>query len=34
VRRLEQDGNSWKAHGDGPPLQVRHVVIASGSRVG
>jgi putative flavoprotein involved in K+ transport len=30
VRRLEQDGNSWKAHSDGPPLQVRHVVIATG----
>jgi putative flavoprotein involved in K+ transport len=34
VRRLEQDGNSWKAHGDGPPLQVRQVVIATGSRAG
>jgi hypothetical protein len=34
VRRLEQDGNSWKAHGDGPPQQVREVVIATGSRAG
>jgi cation diffusion facilitator CzcD-associated flavoprotein CzcO len=34
VRRLEQDGNSWKAHGDGPPLQVRPVVIATSSRAG
>ena len=30
VRRLEQDGDSWKAHTDGTPLQVRHVVIATG----
>jgi cation diffusion facilitator CzcD-associated flavoprotein CzcO len=30
VGRLEQDGNSWTAHGDGPPLQVRQVVVATG----
>ena len=30
VRRLEQDGDSWKAHTDGPPLLVRQVVIATG----
>jgi putative flavoprotein involved in K+ transport len=30
VRRLEQDGESWKAHTDGTPLQVRQVVIATG----
>ena len=30
VRRLEQDGDAWKAHTDGPPLQARQVVIATG----
>jgi cation diffusion facilitator CzcD-associated flavoprotein CzcO len=30
VRRLEQDGDSWKAHTDGPPLQARQVVVATG----
>ena len=30
VRRLEQDGDSWKAQTDGPPLQARQVVIATG----
>jgi cation diffusion facilitator CzcD-associated flavoprotein CzcO len=30
VLRLEQDGGSWKAHTDGPPLQVRQVVLATG----
>ncbi|TFV86965.1 NAD(P)/FAD-dependent oxidoreductase [Blastococcus sp. CT_GayMR16] len=30
VQRLEQDGDSWKAHTDGAPLQVRQVVIATG----
>jgi putative flavoprotein involved in K+ transport len=30
VRRLDQDGDSWKAHTDGQTLQVRQVVIASG----
>jgi cation diffusion facilitator CzcD-associated flavoprotein CzcO len=34
VRRLEQDGDSRKAHGGGPPLQVRQVVTATGSRAG
>lgn len=30
VRRLVQDGDSWTAHTDGPTLQVRQVVIATG----
>jgi putative flavoprotein involved in K+ transport len=30
VRRLEQDGDSWKAQTDGPPLQARQVVVATG----
>jgi cation diffusion facilitator CzcD-associated flavoprotein CzcO len=30
VRRLEQDGDSWKAQTDGQPLQARQVVIATG----
>ena len=30
VQRLEQDGDSWKAHTDGPPLQAREVVVATG----
>jgi cation diffusion facilitator CzcD-associated flavoprotein CzcO len=30
VLRLEQDGDSWKAHTDGEPLQVRQVVLATG----
>ena len=31
VLRLEQDGDSWKAHTDGEPLQVRQVVLATGT---
>src|SRR4051812_36389200 len=30
VQRLEQDGDSWKAHTDGAPLQAREVVVATG----
>ena len=30
VLRLEQDGDSWKAYTDGPPLLVRQVVLATG----
>src|SRR5215213_2124710 len=30
VLRLEQDGDSWKAHTYGEPLQVRQVVLATG----
>jgi cation diffusion facilitator CzcD-associated flavoprotein CzcO len=30
VRRLERDGDAWKAQTDGAPLQVRQVVVATG----
>jgi putative flavoprotein involved in K+ transport len=30
VRRLEQDGDAWRARTAGPPLQVRQVVTATG----